>query len=313
MGNQNPSAYVHEALIDHAWGLANLGIFDLQFGKLPIAWGTGYVFNPTAKVATVSYLGAVSEETPGTIGIVPSLYIGDLLSISGYVAFQDKSHKTSSLEGDGKWNNLPFGIKLQAVTGPFDISAGFIKEVLYNGLSFQRQYYLSADLDGAVWDLGLYAEAALQLPQAPKGYNIEESLEVAAGCYYTIPFVESELRLEYYHQGRGESDRSSYDVSRVLAQEQLVLAEDYLFVYLERIFQDLFKLGAGSLINLNDGSFFLYPDLTYDVYNNFQLSVGAYFFFGGKGSEFNGEHTVNGSEMDLTETFSVYARCKISF
>jgi len=338
LGNQNPYAFydnlglstytqdqfpyndfVNEIVIDHAWGLANLGSMDLQFGKIPIAWGSGYVFNPTAKTAPVQFLDQVTEETPGTFGIVPSFYIGNKLTVTGYLAFQDRSHKTYALKEDGELRNLPFGIKVQLITGPFDISAGIIKEVLYTQDGFQRSYYLSVDLDGGIQDLGLYAETGVRLPVEHsrlsfKGYNLEESLEIAAGCYYTLVALDTDLRLEYYHQGSGESQKSKYNVMKVLYQEQLMLAEDYLFIFFERSFTDYIRASAGSLCNLNDGSFVVYPELAWDVYSNFQFFIGSFLFFGGKGSELNGEHYIEDiGNVDLTETFSLYTRLKISF
>jgi len=338
LGNQNPYAFydnlglshlpqdqfpyndfVNEIVIDHAWGLANLGPMDLQFGKIPIAWGSGYVFNPTAKTAPVQFLDPVSEETPGTFGIVPSFYIGDVVTLTGYLAFQDRSHKTYALKEDGDIRNLPFGIKVQVITGLFDISAGIIKEVLYAQESFQRAYYLSVDLDGGIQNLGLYTETGIYLPVEQsrlsfKGYNLEENLEITTGCYYTLVALDTELRLEYYHQGQGESKKSKYDILRVLTQEQLMLAEDYLFIFFERSFTDYIRASAGSLFNLNDGSFVVYPEFSWDVYSNFQFSLGSFFFFGGKGSEFKGEHYIEDvGNVDITETFSLYTRVKISF
>ena len=51
--------------------MTNLEKIDIQFGRIPIAWGTGYAFNPTAKTHPVSFLDDLSEETPGT-GFYPA-------------------------------------------------------------------------------------------------------------------------------------------------------------------------------------------------------------------------------------------------
>jgi hypothetical protein len=101
---------------------------------------------------------------------------------------------------------------------------------------------------------------------------------------------------------------------KVLSQELFVLGEDYLFVSLERLFIDYWNASYRSLFNLNDESFVLYPEVTYDVYNNFQVGAGAFIFSGRTGTEFNGEYLINSTdEIDLTEIFSLYTRCKISF
>lgn len=59
-GNQ-----IESFAVDHLWGAAAIGPLDLQFGKMPIAWGTGYVFNPTARTSSSAFMDTISEETPG--------------------------------------------------------------------------------------------------------------------------------------------------------------------------------------------------------------------------------------------------------
>jgi hypothetical protein len=338
LGNQNPNVlynsvdlgfppqdqfpyndFINELTIDHAWGLVNLGSIDLQFGKIPIAWGTGYIFNPTTKTVTTSYIDRVSEETPGTFGIVSSYYMGEKSTIIAYLAFQDRSHKNFTTKDDERGNNLPFGMKTQIITNSFDISFGLIKEVLHTQDGYQRNYYLSTDCDGGIGDLGLYAETAVRLPvsrtsSSGKEYSFEENLEIAVGGYYTVYGIDTDVRLEYYHQGKGKSRKSKYDIMKILTQEKLVLGEDYLFVSLERPFLYYWKSSCGSLFNLNDGSFVLFPEVAYDVYNNFQISAGSFIFAGKTETEFNGEFRINGTdEIDITETFSLFMRGKICF
>jgi len=316
-GNQNPGSLLDVELpvetitLDHAWGLINLGALDLQFGRIPLAWGTGYVFNPTSRAAGASLLDTVTEETPGTLALVPSLYLGSL-TLTGYAAFQDKSHRALSVEDAESFENLPFGVKLEAFLGPFDVSAGLIREVLVvEGESdsfYDRGWYVSVDADGALGPVGVYAEAALELPpeSAP-----EESLEATAGLYYSLMRREGELRLEYYHQGGGASDSAGYDFESMLSLQQQMLAEEYLFAYAEVGLWDYVRAACGGLVNLNDGSFVLLPELFYDAADNLELSLGGMVFAGPEGSEFDGRGLLNGE--DLTESFSVYARVKLSF
>ncbi len=122
---------------DHVWGMANFGNFDLQFGKFPVAWGTGYVFNPTARVAFPPFLDMVTEDTPGTLAILPSYALSNRLSLEAYLAFQDKTQKKTAYQEDSDVNNLPYGIKLNTIMGSFDLSLSWIKEVLYNDLDYR--------------------------------------------------------------------------------------------------------------------------------------------------------------------------------
>jgi hypothetical protein len=318
VGNLNPGGAIQSASLDHLWGSVNLGRFDVQFGKMPIAWGTGYFFNPTAKASAIPFLELVSEETPGTVGIVPSVsFLGGYLSLQGYMAFQEKSHSSSLLGNTGDWANLPLGVKLQGIAGSFDLSAGWIREVLYVEITapkFLRTHYLSADLAGAIWNFGVYGEAALKMwdeseeKLAFQNEPLLDLLDVCVGFDYFIPGLEIDTRVEYYHQGLGEPDKSKYDFNKQLTGEQLVLAEDYLLIYLERSFLDYFSIGTTGVININDGSFAFVPELSGEPYGNFLVGLGAMLFYGPEGSEFDGEYP----GFDITEP-SVYLRCKLSF
>lgn len=122
---------------DHVWGMVNLGNFDLQFGKFPIAWGTGYVFNPTARVAFPPFLDMVTEDTPGTPAILPSYALSHRLSLEAYLAFQDKTQKKTTYQENSDPRNLPYGLKINTIIGSFDMSLSWIREVLYSDLDYR--------------------------------------------------------------------------------------------------------------------------------------------------------------------------------
>ena len=115
--------------VDHLWGMVNLGKMDIQFGRIPIGWGTGYAFNPTAKTHPGSFLDDLPEETPGTLGISSGYSLNDSTAFQFYLAFEDKT-RTQRPEA-GEWDRIPFGIKVQKIWGAFDFSFSWIKEVSY--------------------------------------------------------------------------------------------------------------------------------------------------------------------------------------
>jgi len=123
--------------IDHAWGLVNLGKLDLQFGKFPIAWGTGYVFNPTARVSIPPFLDMVTEDTPGMPAIMPTYTLSDHLAIQAYLAFQDRTQKKTAFAEDGQSRNIPYGFKIKTIVGAYDLSVSWLREVIYNDLDYR--------------------------------------------------------------------------------------------------------------------------------------------------------------------------------
>ncbi|MFH2115160.1 MAG: hypothetical protein ABIJ86_11710 [Spirochaetota bacterium] len=311
--------FIQDTALDHVWGSFAAGPLDLQFGKMPIAWGTAYVFNPSSRVASGAFMETVSEETPGTLGIAPSIRILPDMALQAYLAFQDKSHSTVAVMEAGSFDNLPFGIKLQASAGKFDLSAGFIKEVLA-GASYSRNYYLSVDFAGAVWNFGIYGEASIRLPGDGTsfsldfgGYRFPDMLEVATGFDYSIPGIELSSRVEYYHHGSGASSKDLYDMSRTLSGELPVQGKDYAFLHFERVFSNYLTLSAGGLWNLNDLSGVLFPGVAYELYSNLLISAGAYFFVGEADTEFGGGYGIPPlDQIDLTES-AVFFRLKLSF
>jgi hypothetical protein len=308
--------------VDHLWGSVNLGRFDVQFGKLPIAWGTGYFFNPTSKVASIPFLDTVSEETPGTLGVIPSVsFLDGSMSIQGYAAFQEKSHETLPVAVDGDWCNLPFGLKLKGIVGAFDLSGSWIKEVAFSPTGWSRIHYLGADFVGAIWNFGVYGEAALKMWDESReklAFGYEEFLDLIDACLgfdYFIPVLEIDARVEYYYQGTGAAEQSQYEDSfaKLMTGQQMVLAEDYLLFHLERAFLDYFGVSTTGFVNINDGSFGIVPELSGEPYGNLEVSLGAMLFYGPGGSEFDGEYTgAIYPEFDLTDP-GVYVRCKLSF
>ncbi len=314
--------------VDHFWGSVNLGRIDVQFGKLPIAWGTAYFFNPTSRVSVAPFLETIAEETPGTMGIVPSIsFLDGMLSVQGYIAFEDKSHKPIVLQQDRDWRYLPFGLKLQGILGSFDLSTSWIKEVVLTQTDgYQRNHYAGVDLVGAIWNFGVYAEAVVKLwDEVNKRSTFgEESffnlLEASVGFDYFMPVLEIDTRFEYFHHGPGVTEQSAYDVRKLLLGDQMVLGEDYLLIYVERSFLDYFKVTGAGIVNLNDQSIIVAPELSGQPFNNFDVGLGAMLFYGPDGSEYNGEFSYdaldpiipNPGSLDFTEP-AIYLRCKLSF
>lgn len=312
--------------IDHAWGRAAAGPVDLQIGKLPIAWGTGYVFNPTARTVPASSLGEVTEETPGVLGAIGTLFLGRGATLSGYIAFQDRSHSASFTPGSEARENLPVGARATILAGPFDVSLGGIREVLripqgFPGAGWNRRWWGTADFVGNLAAVNLYGEAALLLSDAAGAWSVgvdswtlDDSLEATFGLWYLMPDpVAVDLRVEYIHQGTGESDKDDYSIVPLLSGERALRGEDYLFASAERVFADFHTVGLAGVVNLNDGSVALLPEYAWEVYADFTVTLGAELPFGEEGTEFDGRLiNLAGAEVDLLEP-TIVLEAKLSF
>jgi|SRR5690554_550203 len=291
---------------------------DIQFGKIPIGWGTGYAFNPTAKTHPVSFLDDISEETLGTLGILFGYALNDSTALQGYVAFEDKT-RTHRPE-NGEWERIPYGLKAQKIWGAFDFSLSWIREVMYQAEAqeYNQEYYLGGDFVGAVGDFGVYGEVTLNVPRNEdgkfgfSGHRTKDLLEYCVGGDYIFFDTDVTLRMEYYHQGRGVTKKADYDFLQGLSVGQELQAEDYLLISLEKLFCDYYKFTIGSLVNINDGSLVLMPELTYDAADNLELILGSAVPYGEDGSEFNGTWNLGGKDIQVLQP-AIYLSAKLSF
>jgi len=186
--------YSQRMFFDHVWGMVNIGNFDMQFGKFPVAWGTGYVFNPTSRVAFPPFLDMVTEDTPGTMAILPSYALSNRISLEAYLAFQDKTRKTTAYQEDGDANNLPYGIKLNTIVGSFDMSLSWIKEVLYNDLDYRpiddilneaaTEYVQGIVANQMMADLLVEGDTSTVLEMFKQGALAEMSADLPTHPYY---------------------------------------------------------------------------------------------------------------------------------
>jgi hypothetical protein len=301
----NPQDDFHSQLtVDHAWGLFSAGPLDLKIGKMPIAWGTAYAFNPLDRVhSNQDFGGSEGEETPGSTGLKPSLQLGGPLTLSGYMVYEDKSRSAPAGESGGNPNNYPFGIQLQGYRGGTDWSLAFVKEVLYLGSGgssiggtadeYRRRYYLGGELFTAIADGGLYAETVCRLPgengtiDFSNEFNWRQLLETAVGFEYSLEHL-STIRVEYYFHGGGAENKADYQPLGLLSGELPMLGRHYLFTMLGHTFIDYLEVNLAGLTNLNDGSFVLMPELSYSLRSNVQLKVSGLLPRGTKHSELDG-------------------------
>jgi hypothetical protein len=278
---------------DHIYGKINMGPLDISIGKQPIAWGSGYAFNPTSRTYSTSLLDSSPEETPGVLAAAASLALSRFLYLSGYLAGQDRSANTAADPAESHPENLPFGAKITGVLGSFDLSASFLRETALRGAGYERRAYAGFDFSGAVGMLGVHGEAALGLPAAaawgtgPSDFRLERDLELCTGFDFTF-LGGVETRLEYYYNGSGAGDTEGYEPAALLDGSALVLGRQYGFVYLERIFADYFTVSIASLANIADGSVLLLPELFWDVMPDFSITMRAVIPLGSGGSEFGG-------------------------
>jgi len=325
----HPLEDFHQKLIvDHAWGAATLGRVTLKFGRMPIGWGTAWFFNPTQRVALPPFLDMVTEETPGTMALEPTFAPLERMALTGYLAFEDKGHKTTALAEDMRLGNLPWGLRCKLIAGPVDLSASVFREVVFRAAdpetwtplegedAILRTDYAGLDFATFVAWIGIYGEAAFVLHSSDgvADAGLAERLESTLGLEASLPGGRTDLKLEYFFQGTGEPDPDGYDLLRVLQSERVVLGRHYLAPFAEvRFRDDLLRASVVAVINLGDGSAVALPTVTWSPLTDLQFTAGMILSAGAEGTEFSGTFTLPWGEADLVDSLSVFARVKMAF
>ncbi|ORC32823.1 hypothetical protein B4O97_15325 [Marispirochaeta aestuarii] len=313
-----------ELQVEHAWGLLDLGNFDLQAGKIPLAWGTAYVFNPSARVNPADSLNpGGDEETPGITGISSSIYLKNGVTLSTYLAAEDRGRKADPDMIAHNAANIPWGTRIRGFAGPFDLSLGILREILYDTRTsgYERPLWLSSDGVGTIAGINLYWEAALCISDpsgdpADGSWDFKDNLEFAAG-FHALPSVLQgvEVRGEYFFQGTGSSRESGYEVLPVLEGTRKVMGRHYLFGYLEKRFFDYHLVSCGSVLNTGDLSGAVFSEYSWELTANSRFSLGSIMYYGS--GEFQGliDLSILGTGTGSVDMAGnrIYAELRISF
>lgn len=318
---------------DHAYGTAALGSIDLSFGKQPLAWGVGYSYNPTDVVNTIGFLQrGFEDETPGTTSVVTTWTADSGFSLTGYVAFEDRTHSSLALEDGADPNRIPVGIRMQAFVGSFDTSLSATREAYLVSAEDSRievDYKIGMDFVGTLFGLGVYGEATLAAPTNDSEseidfdaeWEIDDALFSVLGIEYLIGsgiFRDAEIKLESLYYGPGSEDKDSYDYLSVRDGDDLLLGRNYIFLYASDSFGDGYlSATVGTLANLDDLSALLTFEAEYTFDNDFEFTVGTSIPFGGdEGDEFDGRATLPSPEGAIrTDLYSptVLTELRINF
>lgn len=288
------------------WAAVPLGPFDVTAGLQPLAWGTGYLFNPTSVVYPPVFPGEDLEEVPSTAALSVSLALPFPVGVSGYLAFEDRLRTPVSEISEGLPARLPFGVKLQAFPAGTDLSLSFFREVSSYAAG-EKIDRIGADAAGFLGPLGWYAEAALMLPESGSGgYDLgaiepKDHLSACVGGQYTVPGLEVALRAEYGHLGDGAGSKDEYAWAELLQGRRVLLAEDYLFGSAERTFGNEWSAAVGSLVNLTERGVAFIGEFVWSPEPSLELSLSGIAYAGPEGGEMDGKVPIGpGLYADLT-------------
>jgi hypothetical protein len=278
--------------------------FDLRIGKQVVAWGKADSVNPTDNVNPQDLSNFFEQDQEiGVPAVKLDYYIGDF-TIEGVFVPTFTPTRLPPLDTrlsvidisdipfpindpdlpSDNIDNSQYGVRLKTTHKGWDFSASF-----YDGINdfpnvrlepdfsitpiYNKIRVIGADFATTFDRWGVHGEAAQFLSD---GDREDSYVQYVLGIDYKRADVVLDHDLfaivEYIgehvtQEGESELPVGGAMVSRVFSNS--------LFVHIEYEFSDYFRLDLEGIVNLDNGEdYFLKPEFSYDVNNNFTIAVG---------------------------------------
>lgn len=239
---------------------ASLGNTDLRIGRQRIAWGTGRFWSPLDILNPFSPTALERAERVGVDALLVEQKI-DALSRAAFV--YAPQHNASDASAVAMWHANRAGMDYSLVAG-----------------RFRRDKVLGADIAGQIGEAGIRAELTRTARENASGY-----VRALVGVDYAFANTLS-VSGELFYDGSGAADRRLYDFAALLSGRVQNLARHYLGASASYEFTPLLKTRHDLVLNLDDGSRYYSPSLSYSLRSNLDATLGAQLFGGAAGSEF---------------------------
>lgn len=281
------SAGLDKLILDRAYVKAYLPYFSLTAGKQRIAWGSGYIWNPTDIFNPYVLSFEVKEDEESNVEAVRlEAPLGQSGLFDGYITTNSPLPKAKK------------GLRAKTNIGLFDLSGSYVDPG-------DGGHQIGFDAAGEVWGFGVRGEAALITSHSSGRY-----IQAVLGWDYTLENGPG-LNIEYFYSGQGQRNKEAYDWAGLYAGRIKMLAVDYLFLGLNKIIDELTEIRLSYLTNLDDGSFIFYPALTRSLAQDIDLSLEAMIIGGQEGSEYH--PSIQQDPTGLAGSSSLMARLVFNF
>ncbi|MBU0712131.1 hypothetical protein KJ762_05815 [bacterium] len=297
-----PYSLTDTMFIDNMFMEFHHKLFDLTLGKQQISPGVGYAWNPT-DIFNLKDLMDPTYENSGISAIKLSIPFGYRTTLSGI------------LQPENSWNETIQYYQLKTGIGQFDFSLIYGKKnplqlipeidtVLVTGIDEYGNYigniavpytkYIGPyniphdlygfNLEGELLGIGIRSEIATHRINCN---NDNLQYEFVIGADYT--FVNSlYLLTEFYHSDLGtKTGQTGFDDYLVyFSGERKSLNQNYLFALAMFPLGDLLDVSAFGIINLDDKSAVIAPQLIYRIFQDVELSILGSWFVGDNTDEY---------------------------
>lgn len=266
---------VYEHRLYRASVLYENDFLSAEVGRQQIPWGVGHFFTPTDLFNPFSPTQIELDERDGVDAV--NLIAKDF--------------------GDMKWQFVytPRGRSLHPERYLGRISkdiSGF--EVGILGGRIRRDHAAGFDFQGNVKNSAVRGEFLFREADAEKDF-----IKFTLNADYNFPHNVYGL-LEYHFNGQGRRSEDDYQVDRLIEGDIQQLAKNYLAMLLGYNITPLLRFENRAILNMDDTSLFLRPELRYELRSNVLLTLAAQLYCGGPGDEYGMPENLYIGEMNYS-------------
>lgn len=235
---------------------------NVIIGRQRISWGTGRIWNPTDLFNPINPADFSKIEKDGADAVSMTYYIGNFTDLNIVYNPQDKFKK----------NNAAFRFRTNYETYDLAVIGGY----------FDRRYVAGFDFAGNLWAAGIRGEGIISMNQNNLNENYTKFVFGIDNQFTSKLYA----LIEYQYNGEGNTDKNSYDFTRLAKGEIINLNRNYLFVSSNYLFTPLITGTISNNIDINDGSGFVSLSCSYSLTENSNLSLGSLITYGKEFTEY---------------------------
>ncbi|MBN1352759.1 hypothetical protein JXJ21_25445 [candidate division KSB1 bacterium] len=304
--------YEDRQFLDNAYLKLTFKYADVTIGKQQLSLGTGYAWNPT-DVFNQKELIDPTYEQPGHNAFRLDVPLGRGFRITSIYAPSEKWEDSDVLvKVKGRFSHFDFSVMgIQKYWKYSDTRVFNLNHNNFLQLKTKRQIG-GADLVGELFGLGVWLEYAyndvktndatmstyfLELEKLTSlissvrlsSMEIPDTYyELVAGMDYTFDF-QSYIMFEFYRNTSAKTDHKTYSLNdwmQYLLAEKKAIARDQLYAYVQHPVTDFINIGSSAIYSISDGSLALVPMITYNIFENVDLSLFVNYYLGDEGTAY---------------------------
>jgi hypothetical protein len=249
--------------------------FGLEIGRQQIPWGIAYFFTPTDVFNAFRPTQIELDERDGTDAL--------LLTSERFDPYRFEFIYTP--RGRKLHPQRFMGRVLTDVKG---------YEVGVLGGRVHRDHVLGFQFQGNMGDAALRGESLLTEADKEKDY-----LQFTVNMDYNFPQHVLAL-LEYHFNSRGRRDPKDYQHDLFIRGDIRELARNYIALLLSHDLTPLLTLSNRLIMNADDQSFFIRPEVEYEIAGNLFATAAAQIFAGGSADEYGRAQNLYLAEIKYT-------------